>query len=192
MMLSSEEDNMKKFEWKSGRNPFFHREILRVVRIRTTHDETRFQKTLVSFFLRRLFLQFSAQCQNPEPGNRCFSSDKTKQKKETSKRFLKGSRFQEVFQRFSVDIFRIWSLLEPWTLDLKPWTLNLEPWALNLEPRTLKLEPWNLNLEPWTLNLETWTLKLETWTLKLEPWNLNLETWTLNLEPWNLKLEPWT
>ena len=34
----------------------------------------------------------------------------------TSNRCLRGSRFQEVFQRFSVDIFRIWSLLvADWT-----------------------------------------------------------------------------
>ena len=29
----------------------------------------------------------------------------------TSERFLNGSRFEEAFQRFSVDVFRIWSLL---------------------------------------------------------------------------------
>ena len=56
----------------------------------------------------------SARTQDP-----CFSSDKTKQKKETSevfvsftfqkvlRRFPVSRGFSEVFQRFSVDIFRI-------------------------------------------------------------------------------------
>ena len=52
---------------KNGRSPFFHREFLRVVLLRTKHHDTRCQKALVSFNFRRLFLQFSSQCQNPEP-----------------------------------------------------------------------------------------------------------------------------
>ena len=76
-MLSSVEDNMKKFEWKN------ELQFLRVIRMRTEHHDTRCQKSLVSFFLPGCSYSSlpSARTQN-----RCISSGKTKQKKETSEK----------------------------------------------------------------------------------------------------------